>query len=75
MKQALCSRDQSIFALIALLPELRLIYGWNVTIGQWTVPVWVSAAGVQPGWDSRVPGPAAIQSHNNSRASERRLTG
>jgi hypothetical protein len=35
----------SIFALIALLHALRLIYGWNVTIGEWTVPVWVSAAG------------------------------
>lgn len=35
----------SIFALIALLHALRLIYGWDVTIGQWTVPVWVSAVG------------------------------
>ncbi len=34
-----------IFALIALLHALRLIYGWNVTIGEWTVPVWVSAIG------------------------------
>jgi len=24
---------------------MRLIYGWNVTIGGWTVPVWVSAVG------------------------------
>jgi len=35
----------SILALIALLHALRLIYGWNVTIGEWTVPVWVSAVG------------------------------
>jgi len=35
----------SIFALIALLHALRLIYGWNVAIGEWTVPVWVSAVG------------------------------
>lgn len=35
----------SIFALIALLHALRLIYGWNVTIGEWTVPVWGSAVG------------------------------
>ncbi len=35
----------SIFALIALLHALRLIYGWNVTIGEWTVPVWVSGVG------------------------------
>jgi hypothetical protein len=35
----------SIFALIAVLHALRLIYGWNVTIGEWTVPVWISAVG------------------------------
>ena len=35
----------SLFALIALLHALRLIYGWNVTIGEWTVPVWGSAVG------------------------------
>jgi len=35
----------AIFALIALLHALRLVYGWNVTIGEWTVPVWVSAVG------------------------------
>jgi hypothetical protein len=35
----------SIFALIALLHALRLIYGWGVTIGEWTMPVWVSAVG------------------------------
>ncbi len=35
----------SLLALIALLHALRLIYGWNVTIGEWTVPVWVSAVG------------------------------
>jgi hypothetical protein len=35
----------SIFALIVLLHAVRLIYGWNVTIGAWTVPVWVSAVG------------------------------
>ena len=34
-----------LFALIALLHALRLIYGWNVTIEEWAVPVWVSAAG------------------------------
>jgi hypothetical protein len=35
----------SIFALVTLLHALRLIYGWNVVIGEWTVPVWVSAVG------------------------------
>ena len=34
-----------IFALIALLHALRLFYGWKVTMGEWTVPVWVSAVG------------------------------
>jgi hypothetical protein len=46
MKQAVFVLvTSSIFALIALLHALRLIYGWNVTIGEWTVPVWVSAVG------------------------------
>jgi len=35
----------SLFALMALLHTLRLVYGWNVTIGGWTIPVWVSAVG------------------------------
>jgi hypothetical protein len=35
----------SIFALIALVHALRLFYGWKVTIGNWAVPVWVSALG------------------------------
>jgi hypothetical protein len=34
-----------LFALIALLHALRLIYGWGVTIGGWIVPIWVSAVG------------------------------
>jgi hypothetical protein len=46
MKQgAFLLLTSSIFALIALLHALRLIYGWNVTIGAWTVPIWVSAVG------------------------------
>jgi len=36
----------SIFALIALLHALRLVYGWRVTLGDWTVPVWVSWVGL-----------------------------
>ena len=36
----------SIFALIALLHAVRLIYGWSVAVGEWTVPVWVSAVGL-----------------------------
>ena len=34
-----------IFALIALLHALRLIFGWKVMVGEWTVPVWTSAIG------------------------------
>ena len=46
MKQAVFVLvTSSIFALIALLHALRLIYGWNVAIGEWNVPVWVSAVG------------------------------
>ena len=36
----------SIFALIALLHALRLFYGWKVTMGEGTVPVWVSWVGL-----------------------------
>ena len=36
----------SIFSLIALLHALRLFYGWKVTMGEWTVPVWVSWIGL-----------------------------
>jgi hypothetical protein len=35
----------SIFALVALLHALRFIFGWNVAIGEWNVPVWNSAVG------------------------------
>lgn len=36
----------SIFALIALLHALRLVYGWRVTLGDWIVPVWGSWVGL-----------------------------
>ena len=35
----------ALFALMALLHALRLIVGWPVAIGEWIVPVWVSAVG------------------------------
>ncbi len=31
-----------MFALVALVHALRLLYGWEVTIAGWTVPMWVS---------------------------------
>jgi len=36
----------SIFALIALLHALRLVYGWKVMLGDWTAPLWVSWVGL-----------------------------
>ena len=31
-----------IFLLVGLLHVLRLVYGWTVVIGGWSVPMWVS---------------------------------
>lgn len=33
-----------LFALIAVVHALRLVYGWRVTLGEWAVPVWVSCS-------------------------------
>jgi hypothetical protein len=38
--------SSSLFALIAIVHALRLLFGWTVTVGGWTVPVWVSAVGL-----------------------------
>lgn len=32
----------SVFALIAVLHLLRLVYGWEASIGGWVVPTWLS---------------------------------
>lgn len=32
----------SFFALIAILHALRLIFGWEVVLGEWMVPMGVS---------------------------------
>ena len=32
----------AIFALVALLHALRLLFGWEAVIGGWVVPVWFS---------------------------------
>jgi uncharacterized membrane protein YozB (DUF420 family) len=32
-----------IFLLVAVVHALRLVFGWHVTFGGWTVPMWVSA--------------------------------
>jgi hypothetical protein len=36
----------TLFSLIALLHALRLLRGWQVTIGDIVVPVWVSWIGL-----------------------------
>jgi hypothetical protein len=35
-----------IFAAVALFHALRLLMGWPVVIGGWTVPMWVSGIGL-----------------------------
>lgn len=36
----------AIFAAVALLHGLRLLMGWPVAIGGWTVPMWLSGIGL-----------------------------
>ena len=36
----------AIFAAVALLHALRLLMGWPVVIGGWTVPMWLSGIGL-----------------------------
>ncbi len=31
-----------VFSIIAVLHALRLLFGWEATIGGWNVPLWVS---------------------------------
>ena len=35
-----------VFALVALVHLLRLVYGWEVTLAGWVVPLWVSVVGL-----------------------------
>jgi hypothetical protein len=35
-----------VFALVALAHLLRLVYGWEVTLAGWLVPLWVSVVGL-----------------------------
>jgi hypothetical protein len=43
-----------IFALVAILHLVRILAGWDFTIGGWNVPTWLSLIGVV------VPGILAI---------------
>jgi hypothetical protein len=36
----------AIFAIVALVHLLRILLGWPVVIGDWTVPMWVSWIGL-----------------------------
>jgi len=39
-----------VFVVVALAHLLRLIFGWEMTIGNWLVPMWVSWFGfIVPG--------------------------
>lgn len=35
-----------IFLAVAVLHALRLLYGWTAVLNGWTVPMWISGAGV-----------------------------
>lgn len=35
-----------IFALIAIAHAVRLAMGWNILVGTWLIPFWVSAVGL-----------------------------
>jgi hypothetical protein len=35
-----------LFGIVALLHFFRIAHGWNVTIGTWIVPMWVSWLGL-----------------------------
>ena len=36
----------AIFAIIAILHAARAVYGWEATVGDVTIPIWVSYAAV-----------------------------
>jgi protein-S-isoprenylcysteine O-methyltransferase Ste14 len=46
MKKPFAMLGAVVFALVALVHLLRLVYGWEVTINGSTVPMWVSVVGV-----------------------------
>lgn len=41
----------TVFAVVAVMHVLRLVSGWEVVFGSWSVPVWGSLVGVVfAGW-------------------------
>ena len=40
-----------MFAVVAVVHALRIVFGWEVMIGDWDMPMWVSWFGVVfAGW-------------------------
>ena len=35
-----------VFSIIAVLHLLRLLFGWEATIGGWNVPLWISCVAI-----------------------------
>ena len=46
MKKPFTTIAVGVFALVALLHILRLVFGWEVTFQEGVVPLWVSWLGV-----------------------------
>jgi hypothetical protein len=36
----------TVFAVVAVAHLLRIVFGWSVEIGDWSVPFWMSWLGV-----------------------------
>lgn len=36
------SVSTAVFGLVAVLHLARVLFGWDMTIGEWMVPVWLS---------------------------------
>ena len=36
----------AIFAVVAIVHLLRAVYGWDLVIGGWTAPLWISWLGL-----------------------------
>ena len=35
-----------IFAVVAVLHLSRIVFGWQVVLGEWTLPAWISYFGL-----------------------------
>jgi len=46
MKKPFTSLAVLVFAVVALVHVLRLVFGWDVTINGAAVPMWASALGI-----------------------------